>query len=490
MNDRNANSSSYRMILRGLLLVGSASVVTLLCSAARSKLLAYVGGATAVGTVGLLASFISLAFTTGGLGLGVAGVREIAAAKDDGSRNAARLALRRYALVLALVTFTVIAVASAPINARVFEGALAPAFVCAAGLGAAAMIGSMALSTELRGVQMIRALAKGRSLAAVLAAFGAATALFLLRGNWALVAFAVSLPFASLLVFAWVLGRGAPLQGAGASWRESQSHFRGFASLGIPVAASGFAASGAALLLRMVVDQRAGTATLGLFVAAFAVSEQYLGIVLQSMATDYFPRLAAVIDTPEEANVLIRRQSRLLLTVGCPVLFGMLAVSPWLLPLLYAAEFDEATTVYCLLVASGLLKMLAWPLGYAILARGRSLMFTAKELSVHATYLAVAFFFFDNELWIIGLAYIVCRIVNLAWLVLYVRHALNHTMSAWCMQRAALVSLGLALVLGVREWNELAAAGVAAVFSAALGVDALKVLLSIFRGTFRPADDT
>jgi len=65
----------------------------------------------------------------------------------------------------------------------------------------------------------------------------------------------------------------------------------------------------------------------------------YLGFVLGAMATDYYPRLTAAISDTATATRLVNEQTEVALLLCAPVLLAMLGLAPWVIHLLYSAEF-------------------------------------------------------------------------------------------------------------------------------------------------------
>jgi PST family polysaccharide transporter len=67
--------------------------------------------------------------------------------------------------------------------------------------------------------------------------------------------------------------------------------------------------------------------------------------------------------------------------------------SPWIVPLLYSSEFQEASELLKLFVLGDVLKLLTWPLTYALIALGRSSNFLFVELVSVFAYIIVIFLF-------------------------------------------------------------------------------------------------
>jgi len=77
-----AAGGSYRQILRSSTVVGGASVAQVLLGLIRMKAAALIVGVTGVGLIGLFANLVLTAGTFGGLGIGAAATRQIAAERS------------------------------------------------------------------------------------------------------------------------------------------------------------------------------------------------------------------------------------------------------------------------------------------------------------------------------------------------------------------------------------------------------------------------
>ena len=61
-----------------------------------------------------------------------------------------------------------------------------------------------------------------------------------------------------------------------------------------------------------------GLTAAGLYQSAWGMAGQYLGLVLQSMGTDYYPRLKAVASDNVECNRVVHEQAMVSLMLAGP----------------------------------------------------------------------------------------------------------------------------------------------------------------------------
>lgn len=113
--------------------------------------------------------------------------------------------------------------------------------------------------------------------------------------------------------------------------------------LGLALTSTGIMDNGKIYLLRLVIAHFGDLADVGLYTAGVAVANQYIGMVLMSMASDYSPRLAAVSDDNVTFIDAINKQMKLLVTLVTPlIIFFILFIKPITI-LLYSTKFIPIT---------------------------------------------------------------------------------------------------------------------------------------------------
>lgn len=404
-------SGSFRKILRGTTLVGSVQIANALFSILRMKFAALVLGPAGVGIIGLWASMQSLVESFVKMGLGTAGVREIAQSSVEQSTRA-RLALRIYAVMLAGIAMLIGMLFAEPVSIYLTSSSIDKVTISWLFAGSSLGILSTACLVEMRGLHKI-----GRVAASQFCGAAICTALSIASLYWfsdiALLVYVLAPPFALLLSSLIFLPRETIPRTAPPEGSSMQDYWRSFLHTGVPVMLAGLSVTVAMYVTRFIINDISGAVALGYFVAAFVVSNKYLDFLFKAMGTDFYPRIAAVASEPNVAAVVIDRQTRILLNLGTPILLGMIGLAPGVLSVLYASEFSVAARLFQLLIIADFLKMLVWPIDFYLLARGRNIFFMIKQLATAATFVGVVWIFFHGSLETIGWAYVVSRIVNL-----------------------------------------------------------------------------
>lgn len=365
--------------LRATGIVASGTAVSLAVSVIVGKALALITGPTGVGVYGLMQSVLGVLGIVFGLGIATALVRAtaeaVAAGKSD-EVDQLRTAAWHTALVTAVAAAIVALLFGQWVAGVLFSNPMLAGAVPLLGLATGIALLSGIESASLNGHHRISvltqsaigsSLAGGAGLIAMVAAFGVDGI-----GPGLLVS-----AVAGLLVATFAARRaiGPPVIG---QLKSSKAATRRLLSVGAPFALSQLAGTGAQLALPIIILYQLNAEAVGFYRAAFTISTGYLAFILNALAQDYYPRVAAA--PVDQLRELVERRTRLVLALGVPVILAMLALAPLVLAVLYSSEFEPAAEILQWQLIGDLLKLPAWAMAFAILARGKGRTFLTVEL--------------------------------------------------------------------------------------------------------------
>ena len=118
----------------------------------------------------------------------------------------------------------------------------------------------------------------------------------------------------------------------------------------------------------------------------------YINFVFAAMGVDFYPRLVGVIKNRAEACDVVNAQTEVALYLSGPIIFGLMATAPWLIHILYSADFAPAAGALKWQLLGDILKVLSWPLGMVILAAGSGVFYTVTQVVAVAGLMAGAYF--------------------------------------------------------------------------------------------------
>lgn len=357
--------------------MGGAQVVSLAAGFVRAKVVAMVFGASGIGLIGVLNSFSGNISSFVAWGLSASGVRVIAGASE--AERPVRVSAVRYlgrwlswlGLAVALILFW-------PMGRVTFASDEYTLELAIAGLAVPCVVASAAWSAILQSTGQLKTLAK-------IQVFGAFAGLLL---GLPLIYFGGTFGVAlSILLAAAVL--------AAALWQAARRHYpadsvpanaadiRQLLHLGGALMAVGWLAQLSSYLVRLTIIRGYGLESAGHYQAAFAIAGNLGGFVIVAMGADFFRRISEARDEKEAAH-LAEKQIQAGLLLGLPLLAGLLTMGRFCLHLLYADSFDAAIPLLSWMVWGIFLRLIAWPLGYWLLARGSTSAVVVSEAIVNA----------------------------------------------------------------------------------------------------------
>jgi len=403
-----SDASSHKQILKSTSILGGAQVIEILFRIARSKIVAVLLGPVGVGLIGLYQSTIDLVQSATGLGINFSAVRDIAeaaGANDQMRISRAILILRRWVWFTGLLGMVLTLVFCKPLSRYAFgddQYAWGIAVLSVVLLLNAVSGGQLAL---LQGLRRIKMMAQAK-VWGVIAGFSITVPLYWLIGVKGIVP-AILITAVVSLFLSWFYSRKIPVEPVMIGLTETAKGGFRMIRLGIFMVISGFALTGAMYYIRAFLSQKSGLDGVGQFQAAWNLSGMYLAAVLQAMGTDYFPRLSAVNQDNAQVNKLVNEQTEVALLVAGPLIVAMLSFMNLVVVILYSSEFTDTVCILHWHLAGTFLKVISWPIGFIILAKGRGGVFICSELASIIALVAPIVLFWDSfGIEVAGMAYL------------------------------------------------------------------------------------
>lgn len=382
---------SYSHILKSSALIGGSSVFKIGLGIIRTKAMAALLGPAGFGLLGLYGSIVDLTQSIASMGINSSGVRQIAEAV--GSGETARIAqtatvLRRTAGVLGTLGALLLLLFSRQISFLTFgtyerTGAVAL-------LSIAVWCGSITSgqSALIQGMRRISDLAMMGVLGALFGTIISIPLVYFFGVN-GVVPSLIAVAATGILTSWWYSRKtGVP------SVRMNASQVRHGAAallkLGFAFMASGFLMMGAAYVIRILVTRKLGLEAAGFYQSAWTLGGLYVGFILQAMGADFYPRLTAVCRDNHECNRLVNEQAQVSLLLAGPGVLGTLTFAPLVIALFYSAKFGAAVDVLRWLCVGTILQVIAWPMGFIVIAKGAQKTFFWTELAAAVVQVGLA----------------------------------------------------------------------------------------------------
>ena len=397
-----AEQPSYGQILKSSALIGGSSLLTILIGIVRTKVMAVLLGPAGFGLMGLYSSIIDLALAVASMGIGSSGVRQIAESVSTG--NETRIArtvivLRRTAVFLGILGAMLVVVFSGPLSTLTFGSDRHAGAVALLGLAVFFRSVSAGQGALIQGMRRIADLAKMGVWGALLGAIFSIVLVYFLGEQG--VAPSLVAAAALGLAISWGYSRKVKIAYPAMTRAEVRQEAASLLKLGFAFMASGILMMGAAYAVRAIVLRLDGLDAAGFYSAAWTLGGLYVGIVLQAMGADFYPRLVGAAEDHPQCNRLVNEQTQVSLLLAGPGVIATLTFAPLVILLFYSARFYEAVEVLRWICLGIALRVITWPIGFIIVAKNRQVIFLGTEVAwtvvnVGLTWLCVKSFGVDG----------------------------------------------------------------------------------------------
>jgi len=388
-----APKKSYGQILKSSAVIGGSSAVTLVLGMVRAKAIALMLGTGGAGLWGLSWSISELARGVAGMGLNGSGVRQIAEAVGTGdNQRIARtvVTLRRVSLVLGAAGAVLLCALAVPVGRLSFDDDKHAWAVGLLSLTVLFSIVSQGQSALIQGLRRIGDLAKINIFGAVFSTLLCIPIVYWL-GERGIVPALVCVSFV-VMTASWWFARQIKVEPVAMTAREVCGEASGLLRLGLVFMVSGLMTLGVSYLVNIVLMHQMDKHAVGLYQAAWLVGGYFAGFILQAMGTDFFPRLTAVANDNAKCNQLVNEQSEVSLLLAGPGLIGTLTFAPLAIRILQSSEFLPAVEVLRWISLGMMLRVLAWPMGFIMLAKNAQRVFFISELIANVVYIGMVWF--------------------------------------------------------------------------------------------------
>jgi antigen flippase len=192
------------------------------------------------------------------------------------------------------------------------------------------------------------------------------------------------------ILTSWWFSRKLHVERTSVTAAQAASEVLALLKLGFAFMASGFLTMGAAYGVRIVVLRNGGVQAAGLYQAAWALAGMYVTFILTAMGSDFYPRLTAVAADDAECNRLVNEQAQISLLLAGPGALATLTLAPLVIDVFYSTRFAPAVAVLRWICLGMMLRVIAWPMGFIVLAKGAQKVFFWTEVAAATVHVGLA----------------------------------------------------------------------------------------------------
>ncbi len=409
------DNKSYRQIIKSTGIFGGSQVITILIGIVRNKLLAIILGASGIGLISIYQNILDLVRSVSSFGIETTGVKEIASVAQHEELNKLREAvslIERWVFLFAITGGLVCLLFSYPIGIWAFGNS---SYTVHISLLSVCVFFSILAAGEvivLHGLRRITDMVKATLIGSVVGLIFSLPLYYIFREKGIIPAFI--LMSISTYMVANYYRREVQLGVVRLSFRDTFRRGVPFLKMGFFIVISSVLTLLGFFLIRTLLNRDAGLYSVGLFQAAWSITNVYLMLILKSMGSDFYPRLCTIIDNNESSKKLINEQTHIVLIIATPIILLLLLCSKLVLSLLYSSEFVSATSLLNWQVFGTFFKVLSWPLGFILLAKGKGKIYFFSETLYLAIYLGCSYWLYgEYGLEGIGISFLIAYIVYL-----------------------------------------------------------------------------
>jgi PST family polysaccharide transporter len=384
-------TSTYGQALKSSALIGGAQILSMALGIVRTKVVAVVLGPSGVGLFGLFGSIVDFASSIAGMGVSSSGIRQVAEAAASGdSRRLGRAAqaVRRTVIPLAVAGLTAVVVLAGPISRFTFGSDEHGISVAVIGLAVLFRLLYDSRIAVIQGLRRIGDLAKTNIIGAAVGTALTVPLVVLWKEEGVAAALAVST--AAMFAAASYFYARVDLPRNAASASERRQEALALLKLGSAFMASAVMTMGVSFAIRMLTTRELGIDAAGLYQCAWALAGLYVGLILQAMGADFYPRLTAVANDHHACTRMVNEQALVSVLLAAPGVVATIAFAPVVISIFYSHAFDGAVPVLRWLCLGVALRLVSWPLGYVLIAKGDQKRFFYSELGWTIVHLTLA----------------------------------------------------------------------------------------------------
>lgn len=479
MSGDKENKPLLKRILKAFGLFGSVESMLIVFSIVRTKLVAVLLGSTGIGLFGIFLQAIELIGTTTQLNINDSAVRSLAGSSDPKERSAIMTSISRWSWVLGATGAVVMLLAAPLFSYYTFgSGAWTWAYVS---LSVVVMLNALTKGSTaiMRGIESFRNLAKAQVLGAACGLAVSVPLFYYLRLDSIIPSFIVYSFFTATIAIA-VCKRATrservPVR---SGFRESLGQGVSFIKLGAYMTVSTFATLASSYIFMAWLNDNADTSTVGHFNAGFTIVNRYVGIIFGAIAVEYFPRLSREISNGVPVSPSVETEINLGLSLLLPCVCLFMAVSPFVVELLYSSDFNVIVPFINWAMTGTLLRLFSWCIAFVILAKGDGRIYVVTEV-VSAVVYVISSIMCYKYYGIVGLgySYIIWYALYSVSVVLVYRFRYHFT-----LRSRVWMDLGLSLVVSALAISAVMCGyiWITVAFAAVTGFFALKKVRSAF----------
>lgn len=383
-----SNQSAYRNVFKATTLFGGVQAYNILISLVRAKFVAIFLGPAGMGILNLLQMPLGLIQQLTGLGISYSAIRDIsqASASGDEEKIGRTLSVFRKWVWWTGLAGVAVTMALSPLLSRwtFGNGDYTYSFLLLSSTLLFTALSS-GYGAALQGLRKLRYLARASVIGATVGLLVSIPLYYYFRIKG--IVPTIIIASITTLILNWFYSRKITIKKITVTWKEVWYEGNSMAKLGLLITISGLILTFVSYLINIYISRTGGIDQVGLYQAGFSITDKYVGMIFAAMATDYYPRLAGIVDDRKKMIETVNQQAEISLLILGPVLLMLLTTLPLVIRILYTPQFLKIMEFVPWIILGMPVKAASWSMGFIILAQGKSRMYFFSELFASALLL-------------------------------------------------------------------------------------------------------
>lgn len=373
-------TKSYNIIFKATSIFGGVQIFKIIIEILKQKIIAVLLGPSGVGVTGLFTSSTSLIQALTSMGLSSSAVKNVAeanACRDQDKVSQIIGIIKKLVLftgILGMSTTICLAPLVSKLTFGTYEYTLSFIFLSLTLLIQQISIGQ---SIILQGLRKIKFLAKSNILGSIFGLLFSIPFYYIYKINGIVPALIIN--SFSIFLFTYYFSKKIAIKKVRFSFIDSLKNGKPILKMGIVISLNSILVLGVAYVVRLYIMSIDGVETVGLYTAGFAIINGYIGLILNSMSTDYYPRLAELNNDFSKFTKIVNQQAEVALLLIGPIIILFLLVAPYAIILLYSSDFIHITKYMQWGMIGMIFKCSAWAISFQIIAKGDMRVFAVNE---------------------------------------------------------------------------------------------------------------
>lgn len=377
-----SQQSFHRIIFKNTGLFGFSQVLRIVMRLITNKVAAVFIGTAGIGLIGLIENVLNLIKGITDLGIPSSSVREVAviSTEDEETENEKRLLqiLYKWSWISGIIGVLITLLFSKQISISVFENDTFRIEIIFLSLYFLfSSVASIRLSV-LRGKQKVTTIVL-HQLVLVVISTCLAIPFYYYFGIRGIIPVFVATSFVDFLLSLFFT-RNLKVSNAKLTVSEFSKELLPVFKLGMLLSVNIVFGQICFYIIRLFLKESDSIDVLGIYQVSNTFLVSYLGLIFASMANDYYPRLCNYEKNEVQFNKLINDQTELALLLVVPSILILYLVVPYIIPILYTAEFLSVLKILHIGLFSVVLRAIVWPIGYISLVKNDKLMYFKQNV--------------------------------------------------------------------------------------------------------------